>query len=65
MEKKAINNSPTKTAQRENLLKNVRGTFAAEGMPLSESCLENLSRIVNDQASGQQVLNELKAKYQR
>ncbi len=65
MDKNAINNSPAITAQRENLLKNVRGTFAAEGMTLSESCLENLSRIVNDQASGQQVLNELKAKYQR
>lgn len=65
MDKKVINNRTTKTAQRENLLKNVRGTFAAEGMTLSESCLENLSRIVNDQASGQQILTELKAKYQR
>ena len=65
MDKKVINNSLAKTAQQENLLKNVRGTFAAEGMILSEACLANLSRIANGQASGQQILNELKAKYQR
>ncbi len=65
MDKKVINNSPAGTTQQEKLLKNVRGTFAAEGMILSENCLENLNRIANGQASGQQVLTELKAKYQR
>ena len=64
MDKRTISKDSTKTAQRDNLLKNVRGTFAAEGMILSESCLENLSRIANGQASGQQILNELKAKYE-
>lgn len=61
---KTVNDS-SGTLQREKLLKNVRGTFAAEGMILSESCLENLDRIAKGQASGQQVLDELKAKYQR
>lgn len=55
----------TETAQPENLLKNVRGTFAAEGIILSEACLDNLSRIAYGKVSGQQVLSELKAKYER
>ena len=55
----------TNAEQRDNLLKNVRGTFAAEGMALSESCIANLSRIASGQVSSQQVLRELRAKYER
>ena len=64
MEKRAISKDSERTAEQQRLLKNIRGTFAAEGMALSEACLENLRRIANGQASGQQVLNELKAKYE-
>ena len=65
MDKRTISKNSVKTAQQENLLKNVRGTFETEGMILSESCLTNLSRIANGQASGKQILNELKTKYDR
>ncbi len=60
-----IRNNSTHTAQPETLLKNVRGTFAAEGIVLSETCLDNLTRIAYGKASGQQVLSEIKAKYEK
>ncbi len=47
----------------ENMLKNVQGTFSAEGLTLNETCLANLSRIANGNISYQQVLTELKTKY--
>lgn len=55
----------TKAVQPESLLKNVRGTFAAEGIILSDDCLETLNRIAYGQVSGLRVLSELKAKYER
>ncbi len=65
MDKRTASNGRAESAKRENLLKNVRGTFASEDMILSEACLENLNRIADGQASGQQVLSELKVKYGR
>ena len=50
---------------KENMLKNVQGTFAAEEMTLSESCLDNLDRIIQGQVSYQQVLSELRTKYEK
>lgn len=44
-------------------LRNIRGTLAAEGMTISRSTRRNLDRIACGQASYQQVLTELKAKY--
>lgn len=46
-------------------LRNLRGTFAAEGMSLSRSTRSNLDRIASGQASYQQVLQELRAKYEK
>ena len=60
-----IRENNTGYAHSENLLKNVRGTFAAEGMILSDACVENLRRIATGKASSQAVLSELKAKYER
>ena len=50
--------------QHENNLRNIRGTFAAEGMTISKSTRSNLDRIASGQPSYQQVLTELRAKYE-
>ena len=41
----------------------VDGTFAIEGMTISKDTRSNLDRIGSGQASYQQVVNELRAKY--
>ena len=46
-------------------LHNVRGTFAAEGMTISKSIRGNLDRIASGQTSYQQVLTELRSKYEK
>lgn len=46
-------------------LRNIRGTFAAEGMSISKSTRKNLDRIASGQASYQQVLSELRTKYEK
>ena len=55
----------TTTPQFESHLRNIRGTFAAEGMTISKSTQSSLERIANGQASYQQVLQELHAKYEK
>ena len=39
------------------------GTFAIEGLTISKDTRSNLDRIGSGQASYQQVVNELRAKY--
>lgn len=46
-------------------IRNIRGTFAAEGMTISKSTRSNLDRIASGQTSYQQVLTELRAKYEK
>ncbi len=46
-------------------LRNVRGTLAAEGMSVSQATRNNLDRIAGGRVSYQQVLNELRAKYEK
>ena len=41
----------------------VYGTFAIEGMTISKDTRSNLDRIGSGQASYQQIVNELRAKY--
>ena len=53
------------TLQHKNNLRNIRGTFAAESMSISESTRRNLDRIASGQTSYQQVLTELRAKYEK
>ena len=51
--------------QYQSNLRNIRGTFAAEGMTISQSTRSNLDRIASGQTSYQQVLSELRAKYEK
>jgi hypothetical protein len=53
----------TTPAQHKSNLRNVYGTFAIEGMTISKDTRRNLDRIGSGQASYQQVVNELRAKY--
>lgn len=53
------------TPQHKSNLRNIRGTFAAEGMSISESTRRNLDRIASGQVSYQRVLTELRAKYEK
>ena len=53
------------TSQHKSNLRNIRGTFAAEGMTISKSTRSNLDRIASGQTSYQQVLTELRAKYEK
>ena len=53
------------SARHKSDLRNIRGTFAAEGMTLSKPIRLNLGRIASGQASYQQVLQELRAKYEK
>ncbi len=53
----------TSTTQHESNLRNVYGTFAIEGMTISKDTRRNLDRLGNGQASYQQIVNELRAKY--
>ena len=52
------------TPQHKSNLRNIRGTFAAE-MTISKSTRSNLDRIASGQTSYQQVLTELRAKYEK
>ena len=52
-------------SQHKSNLRNIRGTFAAEGMTISKSTRSNLDRIASGQVSYQQVLTELRAKYEK
>ena len=49
----------------DSKMRNVYGTLAAEGMVLSESSAMNLNRISKGQTTYQQVLSELRAKYEK
>lgn len=53
----------TTQAQQESNLRNVYGTFAIEGLTISEETRANLDRIATGRASYQQVLQELRDKY--
>ena len=53
----------TTPAQHKSNLRTVYGTFAIEGMTISKDTRSNLDRIGSGQASYQQIINELHAKY--
>ena len=52
-------------SQHKQNLRNIYGTFALEGMTISKETRRNLDRIASGAVSYQQVLQELRAKYQR
>lgn len=64
-EKNAEQKSSFDSHRHKSNLRNIRGTFAAEGMTISESTRINLDRIASGQTSYQQVLTELRAKYEK
>lgn len=45
------------------ILSNLKGTFAIEGIELSEKALHNLHRIAFDGVDYERVLEEIKVKY--
>ena len=49
----------------EEDMRNLRGTFAVEGITLSESTVRNLERIAQGSASYETILREIKEKYRR
>lgn len=57
--------SPKQAAQYDSNLRNIRGTFAAEGMIISKSTRDNLDRIASGKVSYKQVLQELRTKYKK
>lgn len=57
--------SPKQAAQHDSNLRNIRGTFAAEGMTISKSTRDNLDCIASGKVSYQQVLQELRTKYKK
>lgn len=52
-----------KSNEFERNLKNLRGTFAAEDMQISENAIKNLKRIESGKVSYIDVIEELKQKY--
>ena len=53
------------SAQHERNVRNIRGTFAAEGMTISKATRSNLDRIASGQAGYKEVLAELRVKYEK
>lgn len=51
--------------QHQSNLRNVCGTLAAEGLSVSRTTRRNLERIASGQATYQQVLQELRSKYEK
>lgn len=56
---------PVNPEQHKKMIRSVAGTMAIEGLTLSESSRRNLDRYASGQANYQQIMAELKAKYQR
>lgn len=58
-----MSNKSSTPAQYKSNLRNVYGTFAIEGMRISQTTRSNLDRIGSGQVSYQQIIDELHAKY--
>ncbi len=56
---------PVSSEQHKKMIRSVAGTMAIEGLTLSEASRHNLDRYASGQANLQQIMAELKAKYQR
>ena len=57
--------TPRTPSQYQSHLRNIRGTFAAEGMSISTATRANLDRVASGQASYEQVLKELRMKFKK
>ena len=56
---------PVSDALHKQRIQSVAGTMAIEGITLTEANRQNLDRYAHGQADFQQIMSELKAKYQR
>ena len=63
--KQQVQIKPISAEQHKKMIRNVAGTMAIEGLTLSEASRRNLDRYASGQANYQQIMAELKAKYQR
>ena len=61
----ASTEKPVSEKLHKQRVQNVAGTMAIEGLTLSEASRRNLDRYASGQANFQQIMAELKAKYQR
>ncbi len=55
----------TPRERHERMVRNVAGTFAIEGITLSDSSRNNLDRLFSGQASYEQIMEEIRAKYDK
>ena len=56
---------PVNAEEHQKMIRSIAGTMAIEGLTLSEASRRNLDRYASGQADYQQIIAELKAKYQR
>ena len=63
--KPQVQKKPVSDEEHQKMIRSVAGTMAIEGLTMSEASRRNLDRYVSGQASYQQIMAELKAKYQR
>ena len=63
--KQQVQRRPVNAEQHLKMIQSVAGTMAIEGLTLSEASRRNLDRYASGQANFQQIMAELKAKYQR
>ncbi|MDO5151128.1 MAG: antitoxin VbhA family protein [Oscillospiraceae bacterium] len=57
--------NPVSAELHRRRIQNVAGTMAIEGITLSEASRRNLDRYASGQVNYQQLMSELKLKYQR
>jgi len=60
-----VTKKPVSAEEHQKMIQSVAGTMAIEGLTLSEASRRNLDRYASGQANFQQIMAELKAKYQR
>lgn len=60
-----VQGKPVTDQLHKQRVQNVAGTMAIEGLTLSAESRRNLDRYASGQANYQQIMAELKAKYQR
>ena len=51
------------SSDHQSNLKNIKGTFAVEGMNISGESISNLERLANGESSCSEIIEELKRKY--
>ena len=58
-----MKNAKMSSAQYQKNIKNLKGTFAIEGMNLSKESIANLQRIANGDVSYLEIVEKIKQKY--